>query len=149
MEPQHQRSLLSTYVTLQQLVEEVRSIAARGLSPANAAGQMTPLPAPEREQLDRELDALVAEVRAVVERYAPALLAEHERPRVVGHTRAWIDVLLGRVGGLLDDLDPERLEKKYGALEPPEVQDLTPRVTALRDRLHRLRRAEGTRRSRT
>jgi hypothetical protein len=144
MEPQHQRNLFSTYVTLQQLVEEVRSIAARGLSPANAAGQMTPLPAAEREKLDAELDALVAEVRSLVERHAPALLAEHERPRRVGHTRAWIDVLLGRVEGLVEELEPERLAKKYGALETADVDELTPRVTSLRNRLSRLRHPGGT-----
>jgi hypothetical protein len=149
MEPQHQRSLLSTYVTLQQLVEEVRSIAARGLSPANAAGRMTPLPAPEREKLEEELNALMAEARALVERHAPALLAEHERARAVGHTRSWIDVLLGRMGALVDDMDPERLTKKYGALEPSEAEELAPRLASLRSRLRRLHRTETRSRSRS
>jgi hypothetical protein len=149
MEPQHQRSLLSIYVTLQQLAEEVRSIAVRGLSPANAAGRMTPLPAPEREKLEAELDALMAEARALVERHAPALLLEHERARAVGHTRSWIDVLLGRMGALVDDLDPERLAKKYGALEAPEIEDLASRLASLRSRLHRLHRAETRSRSRS
>lgn len=139
MEPRHQRSLMSVYVTLQQLAEEVRAIVSRGVSPAHAAGQMAPLPPPERERLEAGLDAVVAEARALVERHAPALLAEHERPRPLSHTRSWVEALLGRIEGQIDDLDPQRLSRKYGALSEEEMADLQPRVAALRNLLARLR----------
>jgi hypothetical protein len=139
MESRHQRSLMSIYATLQQLVEEVRAIAGHGVSPSNSAGVMTPLPPPDRARLESGLDGLLAEARSLVSQHAPALLAEHERPRAVSHTRSWIDALLGRVESLVDDMDPRRLSQKYGALTPEEIADLEPRIAALRERLRRMR----------
>jgi len=141
MEERHQRSLMSIYATLQQLVEEVRAIAERGVSPSNPAGLMTPLPPPERAQVDSGLDALLADARSIVAHHAPALLAEHERPRAVAHTRSWIDALLGRIESLVDDMDPRRLSRKYGALTSEEIADLEPRIAALHEHLRRLRGA--------
>jgi hypothetical protein len=139
MEDRHQRTLMSIYATLQQLAEEVRAIAARGVSPSNAAGLMTPLPSPERAEVERGLDALLADARGIVRHHAPGLLAEHERPRAVAHTRSWIDALLGRIESLLDDMEPRRLSRKYGALTPEEIADLEPRIAALHEHLRRLR----------
>ena len=143
MEGRHQRSLMSIYATLQQLVEEVRAIASRGVSPANSAGLMTPLPPPERARVDAGLDALLAEARAVVAHHAPTLLAEHERPRAVAHTRSWIDALLSRVESLVDDMDPQRISNKYGALSPEEIADLGPRLDAMREQLRQMRGPRG------
>jgi hypothetical protein len=139
MEGRHQRTLLSIYATLQQLVEEVRAIASRGVSPTGAAGLMTPLPPPERAQVESGLDRVLAEARSLVAEHAPALLAEHERPRAVTHTRSWIDALLGRVESLVEDMDPHRLSRKYGSLTPEEIADLEPRIAALREQLRRMR----------
>jgi hypothetical protein len=139
MEGRHQRTLMSIYATLQQLVEEVRAIAGRGVSPSNSAGLMTPLPPPDRARVESGLDALLADARALVAQHAPALLAEHERPRAVSHTRSWIDALLGRVESLVDDMDPQRLSRKYGALTPEEIADLEPRIAAIREHLRRMR----------
>jgi hypothetical protein len=130
---------MSIYATLQQLVEEVRAIAGRGVSPSNSAGVMTPLPPPDRAHLESGLDALLSDARALVAHHAPALLAEHERPRAVAHTRSWIDALLGRVESLVDDLDPHRLSQKYGALSSEEIADIEPRIAALREHLRRMR----------
>jgi hypothetical protein len=139
MEDRHQRTLMSIYATLQQLVEEVRAISGRGVSPSHSAGLMTPLPPPERARVESGLDAILADARGIVAEHAPSLLAEHERPRAVAHTRSWIDALLGRVESLVDDMDPRRLSQKYGALTPEEIADLEPRLRAIREHLRRLR----------
>jgi hypothetical protein len=143
MEERHRRSLFSTYVALQQLAEEMRGIAARGFSPANTAGQVTPLPEAEQETLEQELQALLADARAVVAEHAPALLAEHERPRALAQTRSWIDVLLSRAEGLVDDMDPTRLGSKYGALAAKEAAEIGDRTRQMRERLSRLRAQVG------
>jgi hypothetical protein len=139
MEARHQRSLFSTYVALQQLAEEMRGIATRGLSPANAAGQMTPLPEAEWKSLEEELRAVLADAREIVAQHAPALLEEHERPRALTHTRSWIDMVLSRAQGLVDDMDPERLAGKYGAIEAPEAAEIGGHITRMREGLAHLR----------
>src|SRR2546430_2559202 len=100
MESQHQRHLFATYLAMLQLVEEIRPLATRGVTPGGAARRMRPLPAEEWATIERDLQALLEPIRAVVERHASPLLAGHERAGSAAVTRRWVAVLLGRAADL-------------------------------------------------
>jgi hypothetical protein len=138
MENRHQRHLFATYLALLQLAEEIRTLATRGATPGGAARRMPPLPDAEWVDLERDLHALLSQVRAAVERHAPAMLAEHESPSSTAATRRWVAVLLGRAADLATEFEPERVARRFGAIAAEEADDLGAVAAAIRAEVDRL-----------
>jgi ElaB/YqjD/DUF883 family membrane-anchored ribosome-binding protein len=117
---QHQSHLVSTYTTVLQHFQEIRQAAA-GRSPGG--GRVTPLPKPAQEALSSDLDQIAARLEQIVSSLAPdwRRSAQGGGP---GATRMWISVLLRTVEELIEDLLPDRMSKRYGALAPEEAERL-------------------------
>jgi hypothetical protein len=124
MESQHQRHLFATYLALLQLAEEIRTLATRGMTPGGAARRMQPLPADEWAAIERDLGALLAEVRSAVERHAAPMLAGHERTAAATATRRWVAVLLGRAADLTIEFEPDHIMRRFGDMDAAEADDL-------------------------
>jgi hypothetical protein len=138
MESQHQRHLFATYLALLQLVEEIRTLATRGATPGGAARRMEPLPREEWSVLERDLEALLADVRAVVERHAGTLLAGHERAASADATRRWVAVLLGRGADLAVEFEPDRIARRFGEMSDAEADELRAVTAEIKDGIDRL-----------
>jgi len=139
---QHKSHLVSTYTTVLQHLAEVRQVAVEGKTPAGA--RATPLPEPERERLLAILDALMSQLRELVEKYVPEWQTASQAAGGLAATKMWVSVLLGTAEGLLEDMLPERMSRRYGAIDAAQAADMGRRVN---EALHLVREAMGVGRS--
>jgi hypothetical protein len=136
--PHLQNHLVVAYLALRDLVDEMESIATRGVAQSGTGRRMTPLPAAEWERMAGPLREVVAEARELAERHAPDRLREYETRGPLGQTRSWLSIQLGRLEDALRDLSPDRLSR-FGALEPAFVRDMEARLTRCQSRVTSLR----------
>ena len=125
--PHFQNHLVVAYFALRDLVDEMESIATRGIASSGTGRRMTPLPPGEWEQMAPHLRSIVAEARALAERHAPDRLSEYETRGPIAHTRSWLSIQLGRLEDALRDLSAARLSR-FGALDPAFAADLAERL---------------------
>jgi len=138
--PQHlQNHLVVAYLALRDLVDEMESIATRGVAQSGTGRRMTPLPPPEWERMAGPLRRVVAEARALAEEHAPDRLREYETRGPIGQSRSWLSIQLGRLEDALRDLSPERLSR-FGALEPEFERDLSARLEVCHQEVSGLRK---------
>jgi len=128
MLPHHKSHLFSTYTTVLQHLSDVRQ-AAGGKSPTGEP--LVPLPADERKQLIPALDAIGARLGEVISQFA----GEHARFALKGGgvsvTRMWVSILLRTVEELIADLQPARMQRRYGGMERSEATELHEHVEEL------------------
>ena len=137
--PTHlQNHIVVAYLGLRDLVDEMESIATRGIASSGTGRRMTPLPAGEWERMEPRLRQIVAEARALAERYAPDRLREYETRGPIGQTRSWLSIQLGRLEDALRDLSPQRLSR-FGALDAAFSADLEQRLPRCQDEIDALR----------
>ena len=73
--PTHlQNHIVVAYLGLRDLVDEMESIATRGIASSGTGRRMTPLPAGEWERMEPRLRQIVAEVRTVLTRLSFLML---------------------------------------------------------------------------
>jgi hypothetical protein len=136
--PHVQNHLIVAYLALRDMVDEMESIATRGVARSGTGRRLAPLPPGEWERMAAQLYRVVEEARLVVERHAPERLREYETCGPVSQTRSWLSIQLGRLEDALTDLTPERLSR-YGALDPELVSDLNERLPRCHTEIRSLR----------
>lgn len=119
--PHLQNHLVVAYLSLRDLVEEMETIATRGVARSGTGRRLTPLPPEEWQQMAPRLHRIVAEARALAEQHAPERLREYAARSPISQTRSWLSIQLGRLEDALRDLAPERLAR-FGEL-PTELAD--------------------------
>lgn len=124
MKPHQQTHLLSSFLTMEEYVGDVEKVALQGRSPSGSGPPLTPLPPAQWKALEEPLQALLGSARAALEELAPEVLRQQEQVAGPARTWQWLQVLLGRLEEIIDDLDPERLGRKYGGLPPDEAARL-------------------------
>src|SRR5438067_4404622 len=129
--PHVQSHLVVAYLALRDLVDEMESIATRGVAQSGTGRRMTPLPEADWERMAGPLRRIVAQARELAERHAPDRLREYETRGPIGQTRTWLSIQLGRLEDALRDLTPERLSR-FGSLDPEFVEDLESRLDRCR-----------------
>jgi hypothetical protein len=122
MEEQHRSHLASTYTTVLQHLAEIAQVVSEGKTPAGA--RVTPLPEPQRARLLAILDGLAARLRELVETLVPEWQTASREVGGLAATRMWVSVLLGTVEGLLEDVTPERMSRRYGAMIAADAEDV-------------------------
>lgn len=110
------RSLLNHLVsTCNQAViylEEVRSVAATG---EGADGTRYTVPPPElQEPLVAAVDELLAELQALADKLEPQQAAGRHHAKSLGSTLMWLSTLLYMAQEQIEELDPERVSRRYG-----------------------------------
>jgi hypothetical protein len=121
--PHLQNHLVVAYLALRDLVDEMESIATRGVAQSGTGRRMTPLPEGDWERMAGPLRQIVAEARELAERHAPDRLREYETRGPIGQTRSWLSIQLGRLEDALRDLSPARLSR-FGSLDPEFAKDV-------------------------
>ena len=117
---QHKSHLVSTYTTVVQHLQEIRQAAA-GRPPGG--GRTAPLPKPAQERLSASLDGIARRLERIVSSSVPDWRQSAEGGGL-GATRMWISVLLGTVEELVEDLLPDRMTRRYGALARQDTEGL-------------------------
>src|SRR5438445_478572 len=91
-----QNHLVVASLALRALVDEMESIATRGIAQSGTGRRLTPLPPEEWERMSGPLRRIVAEARELAEEHAPDRLREYETCGPIGQTRSWLSIQLGR-----------------------------------------------------
>ena len=108
---------------LVEMVAQLTAIAGEGQEPARRGTQsFTPLPTPVGVAFTAQVAEIGAAARRVEELAGPEAVAA--APPNLGATRAALNARLGRLEDTLRDLDPARLQAKYGDLPPTVAAEL-------------------------
>ncbi len=135
MRDQHRTHIVSTWSTVGQRLDEVRQVITRGRTPGGTA--VAPLPKPVQDELLQVLDEFEGRLKKFVHQYAPSHPSSGEQPADWGAARMWVSVLLRTIQELIEDLLPQRMGKRYGALPPERAKDVERSVEAMLDSLRR------------
>ena len=121
------------------LVGQISAIARDGANPNGSGPPYSPLPPEQWDELARALEDLAASARQVGALAGPSAQAVHG----AAATRAALSARLAHVEDTLRDLDPERLQARYGELPDRVAEDLSSLCARLRDHLCAAREALG------
>jgi len=133
MLPQHKSHLIAVYTTALEYAKQIREAAVTGVSPTGVP--LTPLPSPQQQELVALLGRLTGRLHDTMAVLLPD--REETRPAPVSATRMWVNVLLGRLHELIEDLEPGRFSQKYGALDPQTARILGSEVKEMLEDLKR------------
>jgi len=143
MKPHQQSHLLSSYLTMEEYIGDLEKVAVQGRSPSGSGPPLTPLPPEQWAALEEPLRALLDSARAALEELAPEALRRQEQVAGPARTRQWVQVLLGRLEEVIDDLEPDRLGRKYGDLPPEEAARLRAHQQRMKKGVGQARRMLG------
>jgi hypothetical protein len=121
------------------LVSQIAAIARDGANPNGAGPPYSPLPPEQWEKLARALDDLAASARQVGALGGPSAQAVHGPAA----TRSALSARLAHVEDTLRDLDPDRLQARYGDLPDPISEELSGITARMQDHLRAARAALG------
>ena len=122
----HRSHLVSTYTTVLQHLGEIRQAITAGKSPGGA--RLTPLPEPLRDQLLDQIDRIAAGLEELVRHFVPDWERTAAETGGLAATRMWAAILLRTVEELVEDLEPDHIQRHYGALELQDVAELDERL---------------------
>ncbi len=136
--------LLSTRSHIRQTIAKMERIAVAGLSPSGSAGTpLTPLPTEEWQRIRNGLDALLAQVDALVEALAPEEAARSKQRQPVEATRHNIALLLRELDqNVLADLAPKR-GARYGKINPADEGQLADALAEMHKTVQELQAGEN------
>jgi antitoxin (DNA-binding transcriptional repressor) of toxin-antitoxin stability system len=123
----HRSHLVSTHTTVLQHIAEIRQAITAGKSPGGA--RLTPLPEPLRSRLLAGLDSIASDLGELVSHFAPDWERRATKMEGPAATKMWAAILLRTVEELVEDLEPSRLTRHYGAVREEDA-DLLRRRTA-------------------
>lgn len=125
MNDSHRRHLFALLVQLEDTVSRITQAGWMGISPSGGGQRLTPLPASQWRMLQEALERLVDAYHDALQRLVPELTQRHDQPEPIETTYYWLRLLLGSLhDSLLPELDPDRFEKRYGALTEQEREAL-------------------------
>lgn len=136
--------LLSTRSHIRQTIAKMERIAVAGQSPSGSAGTpLTPLPEEEWQRIRLGLDALLAQVDALVEALAPEEAARSKQRQPVEATRHNIALLLRELDqNVLADLAPKR-GARYGKIDPADERQLADALAEMHRTVQELQAGEN------
>jgi hypothetical protein len=143
----HRRHLFASLLAVEDLVRQMERVGCEGTSPTSGQA-LTPLDQDHWEALAAPLKRLQEGLVEAVQRFAPERLAERGAAEGRSVTFYWLSFLLRQIEEeIVDDLEPARMERKFGALEEGEREALTETMAAWRADLAAARRQIETLRS--
>ena len=140
----HQKNhLFCSWLALRGIAEQVANAATKGLSPSGTGARGVALPAAEFRAVEEALDRSLEAVGGVVEDLAGELAEEHSQMATIGATRAWVAVLLGQALEIIEDLEPARFSRKFGAIGAAESARLEAATAGAKEQIARARARLG------
>ena len=123
MATSQQNHIVATVGTALGHLADVRQVALTGQSSDGTL--YMPLPEPERDRVVAIAERVSMRLRAAAANIDLAGSSDLERRKSLSATRMWLSTLLYMVLEQAEDLDPERVSRRYGTLSPPQRAELT------------------------
>ena len=120
MDFKQKNHLISSYVTLQKSIFEIRSLICEGRTPTGTSAPLTPLPKEIQDTILAVLNEVASQFEALVQKYAADELTTLSKKQPISATKMWASVLLGQLRDDMADLHPERFERKFGEFDSQE-----------------------------
>ena len=125
MDFKHKNHLISSYLTLQKQIQEIRDTICEGRPPTGANASLTPLPDNIQNAIMAYLEKIYELFEQLVQIYAADELENIARKEPVSATMMWASIQLRQLEENISDVHPRVFEKKFGKLEPEERAYLT------------------------
>jgi len=133
-----QAHLFASLVAFHELVRQMERVGRQGKSPV-AGQELTPLQTDTWKGIEELLDAARDRLEDAVRRMAPGRLESRDAQEGLGATLFWLAILLRQLNEeVIDDLDPARVERKFGAMTEDERVELAELVRELRRCTHQV-----------
>ncbi|MGC8669099.1 MAG: hypothetical protein ACP5VE_13370 [Chthonomonadales bacterium] len=127
-----QAHLFASLVAFEELVRQIERVGAQGKSPMSGQS-LTPMPAQVWQPIERLLAQAHKRLEQAVQAMAPDHVERREAQEGLGATLFWLAILIRQLSEeIIDDLEPCRIERKFGGLDERERQQLEEVVGALR-----------------
>jgi len=128
----HRRQLRASLAAFEAAVRDMERVGRDGRSPTS--GQpLAPLPAADWEAIAAPLQRAAGRLAEVARRLDPEGAERRSHEESIGATLFRLAILLRQVEeGIVDDLSPARLRRRYGALSAEESADLEALVHNMR-----------------
>ncbi|MDH7570198.1 MAG: hypothetical protein QHJ73_11505, partial [Armatimonadota bacterium] len=116
LEEHQQRHLLSCYLEITGLMDEMERIARTGRAAWTSGALLTPLPPEWWRRIAAPLEGARQRLRAMVDREAPEQLQTHAAQQPLSASLRWLSLLLLRLGEEVENLGPSRFQRQYGPM---------------------------------
>lgn len=140
MDFKHKNHLISSYVTLQEQLQEVRSTICEGRPPTGNSASLTPLPGDTQSNIIDHLEKVNALFEQLAQRYIAAELQNMKKKQPVSATKMWASIQLRQLQENISDISPEVFERKFGTLDPEERAHIKEVIDQI---LQELKEAQG------
>jgi len=125
MDFKHKNHLVSSYLTLQKQIQEIRDTICEGRPPTGTNATLTPLPENIQNAITAYLEEAYELFELLVQKYAIDELEKNIKKEPVSATMMWASIQLRQIQENVSDVYPRIFERKFGALEPEEWTYLT------------------------
>lgn len=125
MDFKHKNHLLSSYLTLQKQIQEIKDTICEGRPPTGTNASLTPLPEDVRNAIMDCLKEVSELFEQIIKKLAVNELDSLAKKEPVSATVMWASILLRQLQETVSDVHPKIFEKKFGKLESEERAYLT------------------------
>ncbi len=125
MDFKHKNHLISSYLTLQKQIQEIRDTIYEGRPPTGTNASLTPLPKDIRDKIMDYLTEISDLFEQLVKKLANNELEGMTKKEPVSATIMWTSILLRQLQETVSDVHPKVFERKFGKLESEERKYLT------------------------
>lgn len=139
MDFKHKNHLVSSYLTLQKQIQEIRDTICEGRPPTGTNATLTPLPENIQNAIMNCLETIYALFEQLVQRYAPDELENIAKKEPVSATIMWASIQLRQIQENVSEVHPKVFERRFGKLEPEER---TPLAEVIEQILNKLTEAQ-------
>ncbi len=120
MDFKHKNHLVSSYLTLQKQIQEIRDTICEGRPPTGTNTTLTPLPENIQDKIMAYLEKVSELFEQLVYKYAIDELEKSVKKEPVSATIMWASIQLRQIQENITDVHPGSFERKFGPLEPEE-----------------------------
>ncbi|MEM2088467.1 MAG: hypothetical protein QXF52_07350 [Thermoproteota archaeon] len=137
LDRKHERYVFSAALALRKYIKDLKKLVYEGEAPeaSGIAGRPAALSSSDAETFIKELNEVECIVDEFIEKFNPGINNEPS----ISLTYIWISIILGKMEGIVESLDPRSLKKSRGTM-PRELETyLDGQVKTLLSRIRELR----------
>ncbi|MEM2940825.1 MAG: hypothetical protein QW304_04660 [Thermoproteota archaeon] len=119
LDRKHERYVFSAALALRKYIKDLKKLVYEGEAPeaSGIAGRPAALLSSEAEKFIKELSEVEHIIDEFIEKFNPSINNEPS----ISLTYIWISILLGKMEGIVESLDPRSLRKSRGTM-PQELE---------------------------
>ena len=135
MDFKHKNHLVSSYLTLQKQIRELRDTICEGCPPTKANASLTPLTKGTQDAIMARMERIDRLFEQLVQLFADDELKKTEAKESVSATKMWASIQLRQLQEYISDIHPDVFERKFGSLDPEEKLQLEKTIDQINQEL--------------